>query len=151
MTRVICVEEGSELDDIANEVFTADDVTRRCCCNITNYHPEKEQFGIQGWEKRVGQILIHFLIHHTFLVTSEKVVQTFLSTVSQSVKDGREYQGKFYSIQSVNFESLWSDEANDELGIKVHLWMGMGRSLRRWKSSNSYWRISQIIWPHVYF
>tara|TARA_Y100001956_G_scaffold6346_1_gene5599 strand:+ start:79 stop:216 length:138 start_codon:yes stop_codon:yes gene_type:complete len=45
---VICAEEGSELDDIANEVFAADDVTRRCCCNITIYHPEKEQFGIQG-------------------------------------------------------------------------------------------------------
>ena len=69
----------------------------------------------------MGQILIHFLIHHTFLVISEKVVQTFLSTVSQSVKDGREYRGKFDSIQSVNFESLRSNEANDELGIKVHL------------------------------
>ena len=46
MTRVICAEEGSELDDIANEVFAADDVTRRCCCNITIYHPEKNSSGL---------------------------------------------------------------------------------------------------------
>ena len=53
MTRVICAEEGSELDDIANEVFAADDVTRRCCCNITIYHPEKEQFGVEDsvWDR----------------------------------------------------------------------------------------------------
>ena len=48
---------------------------------------------VRAREQRVGQILIHFLIHHTFLVISEKVVQTFLLTVSQSVKDGREYRG----------------------------------------------------------
>ena len=51
--RVICAEEGSELDDVANEVFAADDVTRRCCCNITIYHPEKEQFGVEDsvWDR----------------------------------------------------------------------------------------------------
>ena len=36
----------------------------------------------------LGQISIYFWIQHTFLVTSEKFGQTFLSTISQSLKDG---------------------------------------------------------------
>ena len=56
---------------------------------------------VRAREQRVGQILIHFLIHHTFLVTSEKAGQTFISTYDWSVKDGsllqhmKEYEGEF--------------------------------------------------------
>ena len=43
---------------------------------------------VRAREQRVGQILIHLLIHQTFLVISEKAGQTFISTVNWSVKDG---------------------------------------------------------------
>ena len=69
---------------------------RRWYCNKTI------SSGNSAWMKLdLGQISIYFWIHHTFLVTSEKFGQTFLSTISQSLKDGslwREYESEFDSI-----------------------------------------------------
>ena len=60
----------------------------------------------------LGQISIYFRIHHTFLVISEKVKETSLSTTSQSLKDGslttyEVYEGntKVHYIRSINFVS----------------------------------------------
>ena len=75
----------SGLGDVGNEVF-ADDVVKEGNIVINN---KTIASGKSSWMKiDLGQILIYFWIHHTFLVISEKVGQTFLSTISQSLKDG---------------------------------------------------------------
>ena len=51
---------------------------------LKQFHPEKEQL----MRIDLGPISIYFRIYHTFLVISKKVGQTFLSTISQPLKDG---------------------------------------------------------------
>ena len=76
----------SGLGDVGNEVFADDDVVKEGDIVINN---KTIASGKSSWMKiDLGQILIYFWIHHTFLVISEKVGQTFLSTISQSLKDG---------------------------------------------------------------
>ena len=77
-------EEGSGLGDVGNKVFADDDVVKEGYIVIKPFHPGK----VRGGKIDLGQISIYFWIHHTFLVISEKVGQTFLSTISQSLKDG---------------------------------------------------------------
>ena len=77
-------EEGSGLGDVGNKVFADDDVVKEGDIVIKQFHPGK----VRGGKIDLGQISIYFWIHHTFLVISEKVGQTFLSTISQSLKDG---------------------------------------------------------------
>ena len=79
-TNDIKREEGSGLGDVGNKVIADDDVD----IVIKQFHPGK----VRGGKIDLGQISIYFWIHHTFLVISEKVGQTFLSTISQSLKDG---------------------------------------------------------------
>ena len=77
-------EEGSGLADVGNKVFADDDIVKEGYIVIKQFHPGK----VRGGKIDLGQISIYFWIHHTFLVISEKVGQTFLSTISQSLKDG---------------------------------------------------------------
>ena len=83
-TNDIKREEGSGLGDVGNKVFADDDVVKEGDIVIKQFHPGK----VRGGKINLGQISIYFWIHHTFLVISEKVGQTFLSTISQSLKDG---------------------------------------------------------------
>ena len=64
-------EEGSGLGDVGNEVFADDDVVKEGDIVINN---KTISSGKSSWMKiDLGQILIYFWIHHTFLVISEKV------------------------------------------------------------------------------
>ena len=56
----------------------------RLSLSLSQFHPEKEQL----MRIDLGPISIYFRIYHTFLVISKKVGQTFLSTISQPLKDG---------------------------------------------------------------
>ena len=65
--------EGSGLGDVGNEVIADNDVAQEGSIVIKQFHPEKEHFGVKNVRTACG---------------TEKVGQTFLSTVSQSLKGG---------------------------------------------------------------
>ena len=76
---------GSGLGDVGDEVFADVDIAYKGATVIKQFRLGKEQFGGDGVRIDLGQISIYFRIYHTFLVISEKVGQTFLSTISQSL------------------------------------------------------------------
>ena len=78
---------GSGLGDVGDEVFADVDIAYKGATVIKQFRLGKEQFGGDGVRIDLGQISIYFRIYHTFLVISEKVGQTFLSTISQSLRD----------------------------------------------------------------
>ena len=75
--------EGSGLGDVGNEVIADDDVAQEGAIVIKQFHPGKEQFGVKNVRTACGPDLNTFPDTFTILsFTSEKVGQTFLSTIS---------------------------------------------------------------------
>ena len=81
----------------------------------------------------LGQISIYFRIHHTFLVISEKVKETFLSTTSQSLKDGslttyevwRKHEGALYSIYKFCLKASLSEDWGGLFGYLLSKTLGL--------------------------